>query len=144
NKYDEALAVLGENNPSHLINTHTRRKLQHAAASSHVALRDGKIRLSEDEKDRQDANNIKFEAAMCYLRGLCYARQNAFDKARDCYKTAVRINVQCFEAFDQLMKNSLMSPAEELDFLESLDFDTVDASMDPSIAQEAAAFTKLL
>ncbi|KZZ89806.1 anaphase-promoting complex subunit cut9 [Ascosphaera apis ARSEF 7405] len=144
NKYDEALAVLGESNPSHLINTNTRRKLQHATSSSHVALRDGKVRMSEDEKDKQDANNIKFEAAMCYLRGLCYARQNAFDKARDCYKAAVRINVQCFEAFDQLMKNSLMSPAEELEFLESLDFDSVDASMDPSIAQEAAAFTKLL
>lgn len=79
---------------------------------------------------------------MCYLRGLCYARQNAFDRARDCYKDAVRIDVQCFEAFDQLIKNSLMSPAEELDFLESLDFDSIMA--EPGVAQEAAEFTKLL
>jgi anaphase-promoting complex subunit 6 len=80
---------------------------------------------------------------MCYLRGLCFAKQNAFDRARDCYKDAVRIDVQCFEAFDQLMKNSLMSPTEELEFLESLDFDSV-SSPDPTIAQEAAHFTKML
>lgn len=80
---------------------------------------------------------------MCYLRGLCFAKRNAFDRARDCYKDAVRIDVQCFEAFDQLMKNSLMSPAEELAFLEELDFDSIRIE-DPSMAQEAAHFTKLL
>lgn len=80
---------------------------------------------------------------MCYLRGLCFAKRNAFDRARDCYKDAVRIDVQCFEAFDQLMKNSLMSPAEELVFLEELDFDSIRIE-DPSMAQEAAHFTKLL
>jgi anaphase-promoting complex subunit 6 len=81
---------------------------------------------------------------MCYLRGLCYAKQNAFDRARDCYKDAVRIDIQCFEAFDQLMKNSLMSPAEELEFLESLDFDSVTVPSDPSRSQEAAHFVKML
>lgn len=80
---------------------------------------------------------------MCYLRGLCFAKRNAFDRARECYKDAVRIDVQCFEAFDQLMKNSFMSPAEELAFLEELDFESVQ-SEDPSVAQEAAHFTKLL
>lgn len=82
---------------------------------------------------------------MCYLRGLCYAKQNAFDRAKECYKDAVRIDVLCFEAFDQLMKNSLMSPAEEWHFLDSLDFDslaTADASQ--STPQEAAYFTKML
>lgn len=97
-----------------------------------------------EERDREDANNIRFEAAMCYLRGLCYAKQNAFDRARDCYKDAVRIDIQCFEAFDQLMKNSLMSPAEELEFLESLDFDSVTVPSEPSKSQEAAHFVKML
>lgn len=81
---------------------------------------------------------------MCYLRGLCYAKQNAFDRARDCYKDAVRIDIQCFEAYDQLMKNSLMSPAEELEFLESLDFDSVTVPSEPSKSQEAAHFVKML
>jgi len=80
---------------------------------------------------------------MCYLRGICYAKQNAFDRAKECYKDAVRIDVQCFEAFDQLMKNSLMSPDEEWAFLESLDFDSIPAS-DASTAQEAAQFVKML
>lgn len=82
---------------------------------------------------------------MCYLRGICYAKQNAFDRAKECYKDAVRIDVLCFEAFDQLMKNSLMSPSEEWEFLDSLDFDSL-ATSDASSAtpQEAAQFTKML
>jgi anaphase-promoting complex subunit 6 len=98
-----------------------------------------------EERDKEDMSNIRFEAAMCYLRGLCYAKQNAFDRAKDCYKDAVRIDVLCFEAFDQLMKNSLMSPAEEWEFLDSLDFDSVSASDTPtSNMQEAGEFTKML
>ena len=82
---------------------------------------------------------------MCYLRGICYAKSNAFDRAKECYKDAVLIDVQCFEAFDQLMKNSLLKPEEEWTFLESLDFDSIPSPTgDPSSAQEAAHFTKML
>ncbi|KAL6402271.1 anaphase-promoting complex subunit 6 [Ilyonectria robusta] len=81
---------------------------------------------------------------MCFLRGICYAKQNAFDRAKECYKDAVRIDVQCFEAFQQLMKNSLLSPDEEWQFLESLDFDSIHVSGDVSSSQEAADFTKML
>ncbi|KAE8354214.1 hypothetical protein BDV28DRAFT_131453 [Aspergillus coremiiformis] len=151
NQFEQALSILGDHNPTHLIrssnNSNSRRKLQHLSSQSHVTLRNGKTTASRldrgEEREREDANNIRFEAAMCYLRGLCFAKQNAFDRARDCYKDAVRIDVQCFEAFDQLMKNSLMSPAEELEFLESLDFDSI-SSPDPSVSQEAAHFTKML
>ncbi|KAF7586850.1 anaphase promoting complex subunit cdc16 [Aspergillus hancockii] len=151
NQFEQALSILGDHNPTHLIrssnNSNSRRKLQHLNSQSHVTLRNGKTTASRidrsEEREREDANNIRFEGAMCYLRGLCFAKQNAFDRARDCYKDAVRIDVQCFEAFDQLMKNSLMSPAEELEFLESLDFDSI-SSPDPSVSQEAAHFTKML
>ena len=84
---------------------------------------------------------------MCHLRGLCFAKQNAFDRAKECYKDAVRIDVQCFEAFRQLMANSLMAPDEEWAFLESLDFDSVSPPAtggDPSASQEAAEFTRML
>ena len=146
---------MGDENPSHLITSshNARRKLAHlnGNASRHVTLRNGKtshrsdrIEYSEErERDREQEKDIKFQAAMCYLRGLCFAKRNAFDRARECYKDAVRIDVQCFEAFDQLMKNSFMSPAEELAFLEELDFESVQHD-DPSMAQEAAHFTKLL
>ena len=91
------------------------------------------------------AANRRFEAAMCFLRGICHAKQNAFDRAKECYKDAVRIDVQCFEAFQQLMKNSLLSPDEEWQFLEGLDFDSVRVSSgDASASQEAADFTRML
>lgn len=87
--------------------------------------------------------DIKYEAAMCYLRGICFAKQNAFDRAKESYKNAVQIDVHCFEAFDQLMKNCLLTPDEEWAFLEALDFDSI--STDPeSISQEAAQFVKML
>jgi len=152
-KYDQALSILGEDNPVHLIASshNARRKLAHVngAAGRHTTQRGAKaqrdrIEHSEErERDREQEKELEFQAGMCYLRGLCFAKRNAFDRARDCYKDAVRIDVQCFEAFDQLMKNSLMSPSEEMAFLEELDFDSIRID-DPSRAQEAAHFTKLL
>ncbi|KAJ9624583.1 anaphase-promoting complex subunit Cut9 [Knufia peltigerae] len=152
-RYEQALDILGEDNPTHLVTTshNARRKLAHinGHASRNVthrgirAQRD-RIELSEErERDRESEKELKFQAGMCYLRGVCFAKRNAFDRARECYKDAVRIDVQCFEAFDQLMKNSMLSPAEELAFLEELDFDSIRID-DQSLAQEAAHFTKLL
>ncbi|MCJ1438088.1 anaphase promoting complex subunit cdc16 [Xylographa pallens] len=151
-KYDEALGILGDKNPTHLISSSSkaRRKLQHtsgnlrngAGKATKLAARPDRIEVSE-ERDREDVSDVKFEAAMCYLRGICFAKQNAFDRAKECYKDAVRIDVQCFEAFDQLMKNSLMSPDEEWAFLESLDFDSISAE-NASTSQEAAQFVKML
>ncbi|KAH6666805.1 cell division cycle protein-like protein [Halenospora varia] len=147
-RFEEALNVLGEKNPTHLItsSSNSRRKLQHTSGhgrtGSRVAIKSER-HDRRDETAQEDAANLRFEAAMCYLRGLCYAKQNAFDRAKECYKDAVRIDVQCFEAFEQLMKNSLMSPEEEWQFLDSLDFDAIQTD-DPSISQEAARFTKML
>jgi len=81
---------------------------------------------------------------MCYLRGLVYAKQNAFDRAKDCYKEAVRIDVKCFEAFDQLMRNNLMSPDEEWAFLEELDFDSMSNHIGGSTGESTAEFVKML
>lgn len=151
NKFEEALTILGDKSPSHLIATpsKSRRKLQHASGDLRPGQRsvktNGKPARMEksEERDGEDASDLKYEAAMCYLRGICYAKQNAFDRAKECYKDAVLIDVQCFEAFDQLMKNSLMSPDEEWIFLESLDFDSITAT-DTSSSQEAAQFAKML
>lgn len=150
-KYDEALAILGDINPTHLIVTSSkvRRKLQHTSSNLRNAIqksgktgRPDRIEKSE-ERERENVSDLKYEAAMCFLRGICYAKQNAFDRAKECYKDAVRIDVQCFEAFDQLMKNSLMSPDEEWMFLESLDFDSISTE-DNNVSQEAAQFAKML
>ncbi|TEY78217.1 hypothetical protein BOTCAL_0051g00350 [Botryotinia calthae] len=145
-RFEEALSVLGEKNPTHLISTagHNRKKLQHTRGHARNGSTTQSSRHRQDEIAKDEAANVKFEAAMCFLRGLCYAKQNAFDRAKECYKDAVRIDVQCFEAFEQLMKNCLMSPEEEWQFLESLDFDTISVTDDTSSSQEAAEFTKML
>jgi anaphase-promoting complex subunit 6 len=144
--------MLGDRNPTHLIAApgSARTKLRHVdvhsrAGARHTkpAARNERLPTSE-ERDHEDAASIKSEAGMCYLRGLCFAKQNAFDRAKECYKTAVQIDVQCFEAFDALMANSLMSPDEEWKFLDSLDFDTINVAHNPSLSQEAAQFTKTL
>ncbi|TGO70376.1 hypothetical protein BOTNAR_0001g00520 [Botryotinia narcissicola] len=145
-RFEEALSILGEKNPTHLISAagHNRKKLQHTRGHARNGSTTQSSRHRQDEVAKDEAANIKFEAAMCFLRGLCYAKQNAFDRAKECYKDAVRIDVQCFEAFEQLMKNCLMSPEEEWQFLESLDFDTISVTDDTSSSQEAAEFTKML
>ncbi|KAF2841296.1 cell division cycle protein-like protein [Patellaria atrata CBS 101060] len=151
-KFDEALNILGDKNPTHLITApgSARRKLQHLDGSARNGLfkqtkAEKKLERADrsEERDKENISNIRFEAAMCYLRGVCYAKQNAFDRAKECYKDAVRIDVQCFEAFDQLMKNSLMSPQEEWKFLECLNFDIISVG-DSSSSQEAAEFTRML
>ncbi|KAJ4122424.1 anaphase-promoting complex subunit Cut9 [Fusarium oxysporum] len=133
-RFDEALSILGDRNPTHLIanGASNKRKTQP---------RHGRRR---DPAAEEEAANRRYEAAMCFLRGICYAKQNAFDRAKECYKDAVRIDVQCFEAFQQLMDNSLLSPDEEWQFLESLDFDSIHVSGDVSSSQQAADFTKML
>ncbi|KAK4501402.1 hypothetical protein PRZ48_007211 [Zasmidium cellare] len=153
NRHEDALAILGEKNPVHLATTSdaARRKLQHMSnglstkqqGKSRLPSRTERVDRSE-ERAEEDAANLKYEAGMCYLRGLCYAKQNAFDRAKECYKDAVRIDVQCFEAFDQLVKNSLMSPGEEWDFLDSLNFDTIQPDLSETAAPEAADFTRNL
>ncbi|KAF2269590.1 TPR-like protein [Lojkania enalia] len=151
-KIDEALQILGDKNPMHLISTKeaTRQKLRHvdvntrAGARHHKASSRSERFVTSEERDREDVANLKFEAGMCYLRGVCYAKGNSFDRAKECYKTAVKIDVQCFEAFEQLMTNSLMSPEEEWAFLEELNFDTINVNDNPSLSQEAAQFAKTL
>ncbi|KAK5087823.1 anaphase-promoting complex subunit Cut9 [Lithohypha guttulata] len=151
-RYEQALILLGEDNPIHLIQSvqhNARRKLAHTnGLGRHITQRGrgerDRIEYSEErERDREQEKELKFQAGMCYLRGLCWSKRNAFDKAKDCFMAAVRIDVQCFEAFDQLMKNSLLTPAEEIQFLNELDFDSIRTE-EPAQAQEAAHLTKLL
>lgn len=122
----------------------TSRTKHATLRNSHTISKTDRIEHSEErERDREQEKDIKFEAAMCHLRGLCYSKRNAFDRAKDCFIKAVKIDVQCFEAFDQLMKHSLLKPNEELALLDQLDFDSIKTE-DPTLAQEAAQFTKLL
>ncbi|KAL8682697.1 MAG: hypothetical protein Q9186_001293 [Xanthomendoza sp. 1 TL-2023] len=149
-KYEDALAILGDKTPGHLLgnSNKSRRKLQHTSGNARNGVhRKGSSRAEKgeqsQEQERESTSETKYEAAMCYLRGICFAKQNSYDRAKECYMDAVRIDVQCFEAFDQLMKNCLLPPDEEWEFLESLDFDAITTN-GTDTSQEAAQFAKML
>ncbi|KAF3770841.1 TPR-like protein [Cryphonectria parasitica EP155] len=146
-RFDEALVILGERDPTHLIKSKdaNKRKAQPSASSRPAH---SSRPHQGDAHEESEAVNRRYEAGMCYLRGICYAKQNAFDHAKECYKNAVRIDVQCFEAFNQLTQNLLLSPEEEWGFLESLDFDAIGAGAGgdtyTDAAQETAHYVKML
>ncbi|KAJ4306460.1 anaphase-promoting complex subunit Cut9 [Collariella sp. IMI 366227] len=143
NLFTEALALLGEHTPTHLFTTNTKRKTARTAARGGRA--GSKAPL--DDVSEEEWSTRRYEAGMCYLRGLCYAKENAFDRAKDAYKDALRIDVQCYEAFTQLVRNSLMSPDEEDEFMQSLDFNTVRAPKggdDPELKTEPGDYVHML
>ncbi|KAK4646230.1 anaphase-promoting complex subunit Cut9 [Podospora bellae-mahoneyi] len=141
--YSEALSLLGEHSPRHLFSRTggeegPRRKTSRTAGNntttkaggdgkvkSRLRIHDGQQEEEEEEEEDEGRTTRKYEAAMCHLRGLCFAKQNAFDRAKEAYKDALRIDVQCYEAFSQLVKNNLMSPDEEDEFMSLLDFGSV-------------------
>ncbi|KAK6199368.1 anaphase-promoting complex component [Scheffersomyces amazonensis] len=95
--WDDALDLVGETNP-----------------------------FKKEDAGQYDLKNsdggVKLEASLCYLRGLIYANQNNFDKAKECYKEAVLVDVKCYEAFNELIDNNLMTPQEEWEFINMLNF----------------------
>lgn len=100
--WDEALDVIGETNP-----------------------------FDKDDRLKNDDGGVKLEASMCYLRGLIYSAQSNFEKAKECYKEALRVDVKCYEAFDELISNNLMTPNEEWDFVTNeLNYHEVDSNDD--------------
>lgn len=80
---------------------------------------------SEQKKSTNTLNSaVKLEASMCFLRGEIYTNRGDFDVAKECYKEAVLIDPKCFEAFDHLTRNNLLSPKEEWELLNSLDIES--------------------
>ncbi|KAK3491426.1 hypothetical protein B0T13DRAFT_538677 [Neurospora crassa] len=148
NNFVEALAILGEHTPTHLFATNAKRKTTRglrAATARASSKTPSRHHDQGDDIPEEDIPNRRYEASMCYLRGLCYAKQNAFDRAKEAYKDALRIDVQCFEAFSQLVKNSLMSPDEEDEFMQSLAFDSIRApGDDPDMEDEPADYVHML
>ncbi|KAG7661763.1 CDC16 [[Candida] subhashii] len=96
-QWDEALDLIGESNP-----------------------------FKKDDQIRNSDGGIKLEASMCYLRGLIYANQNNFERAKESYKEAVMVDVKCFEAFEELISNNLMTPSEEWEFIQGLNYRDAD------------------
>ena len=49
---------------------------------------------------------------MCYLRGVVYKNMNNIDRAKECFKEALQIDVKCYDALDSLISNSMMTTSE--------------------------------
>lgn len=83
----------------------------------------GETNYYKKDDNYQNTNSdggIRLEASMCYLRGLIYANQNNFEKAKDSFKEALLVDVKCYEAFNELISNNLMTPKEEWSFISDL------------------------
>ncbi|KAL1915162.1 uncharacterized protein VTP21DRAFT_7643 [Calcarisporiella thermophila] len=95
-KYQEALDILGKENPF------------------------------AQGKDLPEVKNVdggvKLEASMCYYRGLVYQKQNNMDRAKRCFKEALAIDIKCYEAFDALICQQMLSSKEEHALIASLKF----------------------
>lgn len=97
-RWDEALDIVGETNPFR-------------NESHHVKNLDG---------------GIKLEASLCFIRGQIYSNQNNLERAKECYKEAVLVDVKCYEAFDELIRNNMLTPPEEWELVSLLDFTDLD------------------
>lgn len=67
-------------------------------------------------------------ASTCMLRGRIYANQNDFERAKDCYKEALMLDVRCYDAFAELIENNLMTATEEWEFVDSLNYASAGAN----------------
>lgn len=100
-KIDEAFDIIGEVNP-----------------------------FKKDIPVKNTDGGIKVEASLCLLRGHLFAKQNNFDKAKESYREAVLVDAKCYDAFDKLITNHLLTPEEEWDLLNNLNFDDADSNAD--------------
>jgi anaphase-promoting complex subunit 6 len=65
---------------------------------------------------------IKIEASMCNLRGILMVKTNRTERAKQCFMEALTLDVKCYEAYDQLISSEMMTPEEEWEFVQSLQY----------------------
>ncbi|OBA23421.1 TPR-like protein [Metschnikowia bicuspidata var. bicuspidata NRRL YB-4993] len=97
-RWDDAMDLLGESNPF----------------------------KDSNYKVRSTDGGTRLEASMCYLRGVVYANQSNYEKAQEAYKEAVMVDVKCFEAFNELISNDYLSPKEQWEFINQLNYADAD------------------
>lgn len=98
NKYEEALDIIGDSNP-----------FQNEPCTSNSS--DG---------------GVKLESSICLLRGKIYVALSNMERAKECFKEAVQVDVKNYEAFDYLLSKHLLTTAEQWDLFGSLQFQDLD------------------
>lgn len=105
-EWEECLAVLGPDDSS----------------EEHLILPDH----SDEEENSHSSNNgstkLKLSAAICLLKGKVYEALENRSKAKRWYMSALRCDVNCFEALESLIEKRMLNYNDEREFLDSLDF----------------------
>jgi anaphase-promoting complex subunit 6 len=89
------------------------------------------IELDDTELNEIKAINIekgiKLESTLYYLKGYIYSKQNQYDKAKENLTRALLLDVNCYEAFNLLVSNYMLTNDEEWELIQSLKYnDSID------------------
>jgi anaphase-promoting complex subunit 6 len=76
----------------------------------------------KEKKSINIEKGIKLESTLYYLKGLIYSKQNQYDKAKENLKKALFIDVNCYEAFNLLISNYMLTNDEEWELIQSLKY----------------------
>ena len=116
-RYEDALDIVGRENPF--------------GSPSLDALSSAGISMDDSiEKQLQGDGGIKIESSLCFLRGKIYAALFNMADAKEAFKEAVLLDVKNFEAFEELTSRKLLTPGEEWNLLDSLDFSVLGDNAD--------------
>ncbi|KAJ7299336.1 hypothetical protein O6H91_Y249500 [Diphasiastrum complanatum] len=91
----------------------------------------GNYQMNEDQEveycdqDGED-REINIAAALCLLRGRAFEALENRSRALRWYKAALKVDPYCYEAFEHLIDNHMLSSDEEAHLLSSLKFDSQD------------------
>ncbi|KAG2190667.1 hypothetical protein INT46_003905 [Mucor plumbeus] len=66
---------------------------------------------------------IKLESVMCFARGKAYLLIKDIDKARECFKEALTVDVKCYDALEALVKYNMMEEKAEWEFVMTLPYE---------------------
>ncbi|ORX43419.1 TPR-like protein [Piromyces finnis] len=84
----------------------------------------------KEKKSVKIEKGIKLEATLYYLKGLIYSKQKQYDKAKDSLKKALQIDINCYEAYNLLISNYMLTNDEEWNLIQSLKFnDTIEGEL---------------
>ncbi|OUM64943.1 hypothetical protein PIROE2DRAFT_30202, partial [Piromyces sp. E2] len=84
----------------------------------------------KEKKSLKVEKGLKLDATLYYLKGLVYSKQNQHDKAKESLKEALQIDINCYEAFNLLISNYMLTNDEEWELIRSLKYnDTIEGEL---------------
>jgi anaphase-promoting complex subunit 6 len=74
------------------------------------------------DSSHSEATTVSLQAAICFLKGQAYEALENRSKASSWYQKALHYDIYCYEAFDRLVSNHMLTHCEESELLKSLSF----------------------